>query len=103
MLWLMDEITRIRQAIRQLHGAESVHLGTHPVHERFDNQTVWEGDVHEFDLVGHCCARAYAWPYATDAGAERVVVVLAEGLVTGPLEAVRASIVAQDRRRRASN
>lgn len=85
------------RAVRELHGCESVHVGVHAVEETFQGLLVWEGEVHELELLGHRLERAYAWPLETEAGRREVVVVLAEGPVVDPVTAVQASIVAEER------
>lgn len=99
---LMDEAGNeaLRDAIRHMHGCESTFVESVPVHETFDGQTVWEGDVEVFDLVGHPQARrCYAWSSSTDTpGRRRFHAVLGVGPITDAVMAVRASIVADARR-----
>jgi len=58
------EITKFKDAIRAMHGCESLHVESVAVKEVFEGQTAWEGKVEVFDLVGHRQAkRAYAWSY----------------------------------------
>ena len=71
---------------------------TVPVREAFKGITVWEGVVHVFDLADNPKAkRAYAWSHAMDDGRRMFFAVLHMGPVTGPVEAVRAAIVAERR------
>jgi len=66
------------------------------VHEKFNGQTIWRGEVEVFDLTGHPKAkRAYGWshPEAPDNKGERFVAVLEIPPVTSPETAVKASIV----------
>ena len=49
----MTDRERLRQAIRNLHGVESTHLRSDPVHETFQGTTVWKGVVEVFALKGH--------------------------------------------------
>ena len=60
-------IDELRDVIRRLHGAEAMHVESVAVKEMFKGQTVWEGIVEVFDLVGHPTAhRIYAWANDTD-------------------------------------
>lgn len=75
-----------------------------PVHEVFQGQTVWQGQVEVFDLNGHPKAkRAYGWSHreGQDDEGERFVTVLEVHPVTSPVTAVRASILADRQKRRA--
>jgi hypothetical protein len=56
------EITKLKDAIRAMHGCESLHVESVVVKEVFEGQTAWETKVEVFDLVGHRqVKRAYAW------------------------------------------
>jgi hypothetical protein len=84
-------------AIRHMHGVEATHLRTEHVHERTPDgkETVWEGDVEVFELVGHPQAtRAYAWSEATTGTKRRFFAVLHVGEIDTPAKAVQASILA---------
>jgi hypothetical protein len=74
-----EYIERIQMVIAHLHGADSKHVKSVPVHEVFRGQTVWKGIVEVFDLTGHPKAkRCYAWshPEGPDDRGERFVTVL---------------------------
>ena len=79
-----------QRAIRQTLGAKKAQLLTRePVVEEFEGETVWEGEVLVFSLLGshptaHLC---YAWEVDG-----RVTAVLHEPPVDSPKAAVRASI-----------
>jgi hypothetical protein len=98
----MDEAgtQALQEAIKNMHGCESTFVESIPVHETFNNQTVWEGDVEVFDLIGHPQAkRCYAWSSSTDTpGRRRFHAVLGVGPITNALMAVRASIIADAKR-----
>lgn len=99
----MDDagVERLRQAIRDLHGVDSNHVETVAVHERYQGETVWKGDVEVFDLVDHTKAtRAYAWSFATTGTKRQFFAVLHVPPVDSPVQAVRAAIVAERRRER---
>ena len=89
----------LQEAIRNLHGCDSVWIQAVRVKETFQGEIVWEGLVQVFDLIDHPEAtRCYAWSHAVE-GSEgrRFVVVLHKEPVTSPAAAVRASIVQQTR------
>ena len=98
----MTYIEELQEAIRRLYHAEPTHVETVPVTERFQGQTVWEGEVEVFDLTDSAeASRVYAWSYETDEVDEpkRTVTVLHVPPVTSPELAVRASIVRDYRER----
>jgi hypothetical protein len=70
------------------------------VKETFNGETVWDGDVQVFQLIGHAetdCA--YVWSYeVNESGRRRFMVVLHKPPVDSPVAAVRASIAAEYRR-----
>ena len=92
-----DYISRVQVAISQLHNCGAAHLKTVCVHEMFQGQTVWEGEVEVFEITGNPKAsRAYAWSHRegeNDQG-ERFVAVLEIPPVVSAITAVRASIMA---------
>lgn len=93
-------IPALQDAIRHLHGCESTHVDSVPVHETFQGLTVWQGEVQVFDLIGHPTAsRCYAWSHATTGKKRRFYVVLHASPVDGPMAAVRASIASDVKRR----
>lgn len=66
--------------------------------ETFEGETVWDGVVEVFALLGHPKASvAYAWAHETDAGGKRYVAVLALPPVKTATDAVRASIASERR------
>ena len=90
----------LRRAVERMHTCKATLAQSLPVTETFDGKTVWEGVVHVFDLKGHLTAtRAYAWSSPIEGSDKRrFFAVLHEGPVTGPVEAVRAAIVAEQKR-----
>lgn len=92
-------VSELKKAVESQHGGTATLVQSVPVHEKFEGQTVWDGTVHVFDLAGHPKAsRAYAWS-SPIAGSEsrQFYAVLHMGAITGPVEAVRAAIVAEAR------
>ena len=97
-----EYLDRLQVALTQLHGCGAVWHSTVPVHEVFNGQTVWQGEVEVFDLHNHAKAkRAYAWSHAEgpDDKGERFVAVLEIPPVESAVTAVRASIVADAKAR----
>ena len=81
-----------QHAIQATHGAKAKLVERVPVHETFDGDVVWTGEVLVFQLQGHPTAsRCYAW----EVGGE-VIVVLHRPPVDSPVAAVRASILAEE-------
>jgi len=109
----MSEVApdELKHAIESQHGGTATLVQSVPVHEtmkvRIENEgltflhdeTVWDGIVHVFDLEGHPKAtRAYAWSSPIEgSNKRRFFAVLHMGGITGPVEAVRAAIVAERR------
>jgi hypothetical protein len=91
-----EYIGMVKLAVEHLHNCGAVHRATVPVHEVFRGQTVWQGDVEVFDLIGHPKAkRAYAWSHLDGAKDERTrfVAVLEIPPVESAETAVRVQIV----------
>lgn len=79
-------------AIDAMHGATASLVARERVREQFEGETVWEGEVLAFELEGHPTAnRCYAWEVDGE-----VTAVLAEGPVESAVDAVRASIMADE-------
>jgi hypothetical protein len=85
---------QLKLAVEAQHGGTAKFVQSVPVYEAFKWQTIWNGSVHVFDLAGSPTGvtRAYAWSSGLPDGSRRSVVVLHVPPVTGPREAVRASI-----------
>jgi hypothetical protein len=88
---------QLKEAVEGQHGGKAVLVGVEPVRERFRDQTVWEGQVHVFDLEGHPQAtRAYAWSSSVEGSdRRRFYAVLRLGGIRSAASAVRAAIVAE--------
>jgi hypothetical protein len=86
----------LREAIRHLHGCESVWVESVSVIETFRGEMVWDGEAQVFELVAQATAkRAYEWSCATEGTKRKFVAVLHAGPVTDAVTAVRASIAAR--------
>ena len=91
----MNELSvdEFSEAIRATHGAAADLIDRVSVHETYEGETVWEGDVLVFSLLDHATAlTCYAWSVEG-----RVTAVLHEGPVNSPQAAVRAAIAAENR------
>ena len=91
-------IERIQMVIAQLHGCDSKHVESTPVHEVFQGQTVWYGVVEVFDLIGHPKARrCYAWTYGEP---EEFITILELPPVTDAQSAVKVGVAYQIKKAR---
>ena len=96
----MSHIDELRDAIKELHGAEATYRESVPVKDVFNGQTVWDGIVEVFSLKGHPKANtAYAWLHDTGDPSKpaKHVTVLNVPPVVSPLTAVRAFIIQEFR------
>jgi hypothetical protein len=85
-------INELRDAIRQMHGAGSVHVTSVPVREPLTGEAVWEGVVEVFMINGHPKAKtAYAW-FDGSGHSKRVLAVLHLPPIDSPLSAVRTAL-----------
>jgi hypothetical protein len=88
--------SELQQAVESQHGGRAVLVGAEPVKETFNGATVWEGQVHVFDLEGHprrpgpMRGRLRLREAATP-----IYAVLDLGGIRSPLDAVRAAFVAE--------
>ena len=97
---MTDYIQELKVVIRRLHGVEANHVESVPVKETASGETVWEGVVEVFDLIGHPTAhRVYAWAHDTDdqKHPRRHVTVLHLHPIKSAQDAVRAAIVQEFR------
>jgi hypothetical protein len=97
-----ENIDQLSEAIVRMHGGSATLAQSAPVRETFDDQPVWEGVVHVFDLTGHPTAtRAYAWSSPIEGSTKRrFFAVLHQPPINSPQQAVRAAIVAEQRESR---
>ena len=97
----MDYIAFLEKAIRELHGYKATHLETVPITERFQGQTVWDGEVEVFHVSDHPNTETlYAWGYkeSDDKPDWKAITVLAIPPITTPRKAVQAYIASQYRK-----
>jgi len=97
----MTEVSpdQLKQAVESQHGGTATFVQAVPIREMHDEQLVWDGTVHVFDLAHHPdgAFRAYAWSHEVESGKRRFFAVLHGGPIVGPRDAVRAAIVAEAR------
>ena len=96
----MTEVSpdQLKQAVESQHCGAATFVQVVPIREMRGEQLIWQGTVHIFDLAGHPTSnRAYAWSYELPDGKRRMFSVLHAGPVTGPREAIRAAMVAEQR------
>ena len=80
----------LEAAIRANHGVSAKHVVATYVREDSQGETVWDGDVHIFELIDHATAeRCYAWKYETDDGRWLVATVLGVPPIYSARDAVR--------------
>ncbi|MGH7976831.1 MAG: hypothetical protein ACREC8_09220 [Limisphaerales bacterium] len=96
-----EYLAKVQVAVSRLHNCTASYVETVPVHEVFQGETVWQGDVEVFDLHGHPKAkRAYAWSHLDGKNDERTrfVAVLEIPPVVDAVTAVRVQIVADTKK-----
>jgi hypothetical protein len=91
---------QLKQAVETQHGVTATLAQSVPVRETFEDQPVWKGIVHVFELEGHPIATcAYAWSSPIEGSTKRrFFAVLRIGPVKSPADAVRVAIMAEQRR-----
>ena len=86
-------IPLLQDAVKGLHQCDAIHRETVSVHEKFQGQTLWQGDVEIFDLKGHPKAkRCFAWLHREPGKCMRYMALLDQWPVTSPGAAVKAMI-----------
>jgi hypothetical protein len=98
---MKEYISFLQNAIQKLHGVASEHIKTVSVTERFQGQTVWEGEVEVFKVPEHPKAEnLFAWAYkeSDDEPELKTVTVLSLPPITTPQKAVQAFIASQYRK-----
>jgi hypothetical protein len=89
-----ESIPEMISIIRKLHGCEATWIEAVHVHEVFNGETVWEGDVQVFDADHPKAKRVYAWSFFNEDSRKRVyTAVLGDGPVTSAQRAVQVYLV----------
>jgi hypothetical protein len=95
-----DRIEQLRIAVKTMHRCRASHEASTPVLETFRKQKVWEDVVESFALTGHPkTKRCYAWSFQ-DKGETQYVTALEIPPIESTITAVRAAIVADEKRNR---
>ncbi len=86
-------IERLQMTVQHLHKCSARHCATVPVHEVFQGQTVWHGDVEVFELNGHPKAKmCYGWTHGQP---EEFMTVLELPPVDSAQSAVKVAVAYQ--------
>jgi hypothetical protein len=93
-------IEELQKAVEHLHGVPATFVEAVAVDERFQGAVVWQGTVKVFSLAGHPsgATRAYAWSHRTEGTRRKFKAVLGVPPVDSAVMAVRASIIADDKK-----
>ena len=91
----MNHIEQLKELIEREYGTTATHVETVPVHETFEGETIWDGEVEVFDVPEFPNAdRVFAWAFDDDSGEQQVTVAQIPPATT-PENAVKAYIVSQ--------
>lgn len=96
-----DDDEQLQHFVELLYSCRATFVQSVPVREKFRGKLAWDGIVHIFAIEDNPDAkRAYAW-YSLIEGSEvrRIVAVLHQGLIRSPVDAIRAEILAEYRKR----
>jgi len=96
----MNYIQSLQDAIKKLHGCESIHIESVPIKELYQGQIVWDGVVEVFELKGHPKAkRCYAWSHleGKEGESKRFIAVLELPPVDSPRKAVQTAIISEQK------
>ena len=92
----MKNISDLTEAIAVMYKCEPSYEGSKLVHEVFEGQTAWQGEVEIFSLKGHPKAkRCYAWYYTDEEGEKQYTTVLEIPPVDSPETAVKIAVASQ--------
>jgi len=91
-----EYIERLKLTVEHLHKCSARHVSSVPVHEKFQGETAWQGEVEVFDLTGHPKAkRCYGWSYGEP---EQFITILELPPVDSPESAVKVGVSYQVRK-----
>jgi hypothetical protein len=95
-------VEELQKAVEHMHGVPAKFDEAVEVDERFNGEVVWQGAVKVFALEKHPsgATRAYAWSYLVEGTRRKFKAVLGVPPVDGPVMAVRASILAEQQKKR---
>lgn len=91
----MNPIERLKEIIEQEYATTAKHVETVAVHETFNGETIWDGEVEVFEVPEFANAdRVFAWAFESEDGEQQVTVAQIPPATT-PENAVKAYIVSQ--------
>ncbi|MEJ7623072.1 MAG: hypothetical protein WKF34_03690 [Pyrinomonadaceae bacterium] len=91
----MNYIEHLKALIEREYGTTAKHVETVAVHETFENETIWDGEVEVFEVPEYPNAdRVFAWAFEDDEGEQQVTVAQIPP-ATDPENAVKAYLVSQ--------
>lgn len=94
-------IDELREAVEHMHGVPASYVESVEVDERFQGAIVWQGTVKVFALARHPsgATRAYAWSHRTEGTRRKFKAVLGVPPIDSEVMAVRASIIADEKKK----
>ena len=95
----MNQVEQLKELIEREYGTTAKHVETVPVHETFENETIWDGEVEVFEVPEFPDADlVFAWAFDDDSGQQQITVAQIPPATT-PENAVKAYLVSQYGRR----
>lgn len=91
----MNHIQQLKELIEREYSTTVTHVETVPVHETFEGETIWDGEVEVFDVPEFPDAdRVFAWAFEDESGEQQITVAQIPPATT-PENAVKAYLVSQ--------
>jgi hypothetical protein len=91
----MNHIERLKEIIEREYSTTAKHVETVPVHEIFEGETIWDGEVEVFEVPEYSEGdRVFAWAFEDD-NCEQQITIAQIPPATTPENAVKAYIVSQ--------
>ena len=95
---MSTRIEKIQNAVEKACNSTVTHVGSVPVHDSYQGETVWEGVVEVFGIETHPKAKTcYGWSYQ-EGDDTKFATVLGVGPVVSPQTAVKMFVVASGRK-----
>ncbi len=92
-----EDLPCLQEAIRHSQGCDSSFLQSETIQESTNGLTIWEGEVHTFQIKHPSGAdKCYAWAESNTPGAE-ITTVLGTEPITSAKKAVQAALVTKIR------
>ena len=71
----MNQVEQLKELIEREYGTTAKHVETVPVHEQFENETIWDGEVEVFEVPEFPDADlVFAWAFDDDSGQQQITV-----------------------------